>query len=185
MRTFLALDISDRIKKEILNQTSEIYCGKNNELKWVTEENLHITLQFIGEVEPSAIPEIVQFLHNAFNELGKIKFKFSQIQLIPAKKPRLGWILLETENTEILKNIRGFRKFLQQLGYETENRKQKFHVTLFRIKKKLPDLLTNRILTTELKKMSFKVSSATLYESVLRPEGPNYYEIAKLKFTKE
>jgi len=185
MRTFLALDIPSEIKKKIAQEISIISSSKNEAINWVKEANLHITAQFIGEVDPGDIRDIVEYLQRSFSRCGEVIFSNPQLQLIPGRKPRLCWILLETDNSEIEKLIKKFRKFLFKSGYNLENRKLKFHITIFRIKKRLPDFLTNQILTTELKKINFKVSSATLYESVLRPQGPDYYEIAKFKFTKE
>jgi RNA 2',3'-cyclic 3'-phosphodiesterase len=181
MRTFLALDIPQEIKRNLLREISDISNYKQDGIKWVSEENLHITAQFIGEVSTHDIPEIVTYLQESLSTCNEVVLSNPQLQLKPGKNPRLCWIHLESQTVEMEKVIRRFRKFLLKTGYKIENRKIMFHITLFRIKKRLPEILTNKILTTELKRLNFKVSTATLYESILRPQGPDYYEIARFK----
>lgn len=181
MRTFLAFDIPEPAKEQLRQSISAFSGIKTDSVKWVREENLHITVQFIGEVSPQDIPDLVSFLQAEFNSCKEVQFTNPKLQLKPVKKPRICWIYLETKALETEKIVRRFRKFLAQKGYQTEKRKLLFHITLFRIKKRLPEILLNQILTTELKIADFKVSDATLYQSLLRPEGPEYLEIAKFK----
>jgi 2'-5' RNA ligase len=63
-----------------------------------------------------------------------------------------------------------------------DNKPLNFHITLGRIKKRLPDFLIREILTTELKLVDFEISEAALYRSILKPEGPIYDKIAKYVF---
>ena len=181
MRTFLAFDIPPDTKQQILKETAFISGIKAEGIKWVSEQNLHITVQFIGEVSPEDIPELVIFLQDGLSVCKEVNFHRPQLQLVPGKRPKICWIYLEAKAPEIEKLVRKFRKFLALKGYQTEKRKLLFHITLFRIKKRLPEIAVNQILTTELKIADFTVSSATLYQSLLRPQGPEYLEIAKFK----
>ncbi len=181
MRTFLALDIPDEVKRQILQEAALFSGFKSDTVNWVREENLHITVQFMGEVAPQDIPELVIFLREELSRCREILFSNLQLQLIPGKKPAICWISMEADTPEMEKIMKRFRKFLTEKGYKTENRKLLFHITLFRIKKRLPEFITNQILTTELKILNFRVSTATLYQSVLRPQGPDYYEVVKFK----
>jgi len=49
MRLFLAIDISEKIKKELTEQLSELKKEHKNYV-WVEELNYHLTLLFLGEV---------------------------------------------------------------------------------------------------------------------------------------
>ena len=49
MRLFLAIELSDKIKKEIDEQLSEIK-KTYPQFQWVSSDNYHITIHFFGEI---------------------------------------------------------------------------------------------------------------------------------------
>lgn len=49
MRLFLAIELSDKIKKEIDNQLAEIK-KEYPQFQWVPNDNYHITIYFFGEI---------------------------------------------------------------------------------------------------------------------------------------
>ncbi len=49
MRLFLAIELSDKIKKEIDNQLLEIKKAYP-QFQWVPSDNYHITVYFFGEI---------------------------------------------------------------------------------------------------------------------------------------
>ena len=68
------------------------------------------------------------------------------------------------------------------MGYKIDSRRFRFHTTLGRIKKRLPEKTIEQILTTELNIKDFEVSKVILYQSLLRPLGSRYIEIMKFNF---
>ena len=185
MRTFLALELPGEIKTEVFRKIEQYRNIAPNGIKWVPRENLHITLQFIGDTKKEDLPEITEFLGCSFSKIPKMKFMQPKLEIIPGGNPRVIWISFFTESNQIFGFSKNFKKKLVEMGYQLDSKPLRFHATLGRIKKRLPEILIKQILTTELKFESFLVEEATLYQSFLRPQGPIYEDIINYKFSKE
>ncbi len=185
IRTFLALELPKDIKTEVFRQIEQYRGIEPTGIKWVPKENLHITLQFIGDTKKEDLPDITEFLGYSFSKIPKMKFMQPELEIIPGRNPRVIWISFSTESKQIFGFSKNFKKELVEMGYQLDSKPLRFHATLGRIKKRLPEILIKKILTTELKFESFFVEEATLYQSFLRPQGPIYEDIVNYKFSKE
>ncbi len=181
MRTFLALELPVEIKNQISDITKEFRAFHPQGIKWVEQENIHITLQFIGETKTQDITEISEFLKEEFSRISRIKFFSPSLQIVPGRNPRIIWIHLETENKDIYRFSKNIKSYLQKLGYSLDKKPLRFHITLGRIKKRLPDFFIQTVLTKEIPFSEIAVSEACFYQSFLRPEGPRYSKIGKYK----
>lgn len=182
MRTFVALDLPETIKENIAGVINNFrsYCPFG--VNWVLRENLHITFQFIGETKEEDIPEIAEFLETGFSELSALLFTKPKLEILPGRDPKIIWISLENNDNLIQKTSKRLKSKFRQMGYKIDSRRLRFHITLGRIKKRLPENMVKQILTTELNIKGFEVSEATLYKSLLKPHGPRYIEIINCKF---
>ena len=181
MRTFIVLDLPETIKENVAGVINNFRSYSPYGVNWVPQENLHITFQFIGETKEEDIPEIAEFLETSFSELSSLKFTNPKLEILPGRNPKIIWISLENNNNLIQKILKKLKSKLRQMGYKIDSRRLRFHITLGRIKKRLPEKLIEQILTTELNMNSFMVSKAILYKSLLRPQGPRYIEIMNFK----
>ncbi|MCF7792897.1 MAG: RNA 2',3'-cyclic phosphodiesterase [Candidatus Cloacimonetes bacterium] len=182
MRTFLALDLPDPIRQIISSLSSELQSLNVSGINWVESENLHITFQFIGDTHQHHILEITDFLEDIFSQMQSIHFSEPKLQIIPQRDPRIIWLSLQTNHKKIFQASRKIKEKLLEMGYKLDKKPLKFHITLGRIKKRLPKFFIQKILTTELKTIGFDISEAALYQSFLRPEGPVYDKIVKYEF---
>lgn len=185
MRAFLALNIPANIRSNISRLSRELQSFNIKGIKWVKPENYHITIQFIAELKETDLDKLVEDLEREFYDIESIEFTDPHLMIIPSHKPKIIWIEIDTEN-KIINNIhRRFKKTLISMGYPIDNKTLKFHITLGRVKKRLPDFFVQKILTTELNLKMIEVSEAALYQSILRPEGPLYEIVEKFNFSKE
>ena len=182
MRTFVALDLPLNIKEDVAGVIKDLHSNCPFGVNWVPQENLHITFQFIGETKEEDIPEIAEFLEASFSELSALLFTNPKLEILPGRDPKIIWISLENSDSLIQKTSKRLKSKLRQMGYKIDSRRLRFHITLGRIKKRLPEKAVRQILTTELKINSFEVSEVTLYKSLLKPQGPRYIEMINFKF---
>ena len=182
MRTFIALDLPKNIRENIAGVVNNFQSSCKFGVNWVPQENLHITFQFFGETKEEDIPEIAEFLETSFSELSSLLFTDLKLEILPGRDPKIIWISLENDDSLILKISKRLKSKLRQMDYKIDSRKLRFHITLGRIKKRLPEKVVRQILTTELKINNFEVSRVTLYKSLLKPQGPRYIEIINFKF---
>lgn len=185
IRTFLALDLPVDIRKQISNWQSNFRDYNISGLKWVETENLHVTLQFAGDIRESDLADLIDFLGNEIEEQSPVQLTGAKIDIIPGKIPRIIWIEFKNQQSSMARLVKKFRNKLNETGYATDNKPLRYHVTLARIKKRLPEYFVQKILTTELKISDFVAEDITLYRSILRPEGPVYESLAEYKLKKE
>ena len=176
MRTFVALDLPEKIKEDVAGVINNFRSNCPSGVNWIPQENLHITFQFIGETKEEDISEIAEFLETNFSELSTLLFTKPKLEILPGRDPKIIWISLENNDSLILKISKRLKSKLRQMGYKIDSRKLRFHITLGRIKKRLPEKLIEQILTTELKIARFQVTQFTLYKSLLKLSGPVYKE---------
>jgi len=182
MRTFIALDLPLDIKEDVAEVIDNFRSFCSNGVNWVPLENLHITFQFIGETKAEDLPEIAEFITTHFSNFSPIMFTEPKLEIIPGRDPKIIWMRLETKNDQIRKLSRKLKGKLKKMGYKIDSRALKFHITLGRIKKRLPENAIKEILTTELKLKWLEVPNIILYKSLLKPHGSEYRELFIYKF---
>jgi RNA 2',3'-cyclic 3'-phosphodiesterase len=130
-RLFIAISVPKDIKKRIFRLTEREY--KDLPVKWVSSENLHVTVNFLGYVLEEKIPEICESLKSATHGKSAFDIEFTKIGIGPTKeKKKMVW-LRGNQNNE-LDDLKFSLDFA--LGCFLKE-KSKFipHLTLGRIKK--------------------------------------------------
>ena len=173
MRIFVAIEISE---KGILDNIAQLQKNIDIDAKAVPPEQIHFTLQFIGEVDEISKEKII----NALNmiEFSKFEITIKGIGVFPkAKLPRVIWIGVDKAGGELLSNTANLvHKKLLGLGFKND-KAFKPHITIFRVKNKINDV------TNELTKFSSEifgtqqVSQIKLKKSTLTPSGPIYEDL--------
>jgi len=177
IRTFFALEIPASLRRELAEIIRVFQTEVPRGIKWVSDENLHITLQFIGDTKEEDLPEIIRFFQNVFSEIGKLEFIKPEIQIISGRFPRIVWVSLKTKNREVAKAVGKIRNKLQELGYKPDSKPLKFHITLGRVKRKLSEHFIADALRQKISAENIEVSEAVFYRSILRSDGPVYEKI--------
>lgn len=181
-RTFIA--VKTELSKDNLLLYSEIKSKlKDSYINWVAADNMHLTLFFLGDTPEEQIPLILKELKISLSETKSFSFLLKGLGIFRnMHDPRVIWVGIENDN-DLKKNKINIDKVLQKLGYKTEDREFKPHLTLGRIKNiKQKDSL--RDLVEKYRDFTFQeifVSEVVFYESTLTPKGPIYKEIQKFK----
>lgn len=181
-RTFVAIKIPISKKtKELLNEFKIIL--KDERIRWVEDNNIHITVFFLGNTEESKINEIRDELPKALK--GVESFDISCVGLGVFRSvfnPKALWIGIEKSNS--LENIYlAIESVMRSLGFVSEYREFKPHLTIGRAKiiknkDRLRKLLNNY---KEIEIQKLKISEVCFYESKLTPQGSIYEILAKIQ----
>ncbi len=164
-RLFLAIDLPDRIKSRINS-----ICTGLDGVKWENEDQIHLTLRFIGDTDARMVDDIIvsllEFRGKSFplelNGLGHFSSKGN---------PKVIWAGV-VESRELLHLYKKVNTNLIQCGVDQEHRKFAPHITLCRVKKcsssRIADYLSYYgLFRTE----PFVVSQFHLYSSKLTQKG--------------
>ncbi len=191
MRLFIAVEIEDQgvLSKIISLKNQLITCSKGGRgIKAVEDENIHLTIRFLGEVSEALIPSIKACLDRC-SEINSFTMKIKGIGAFPSfSRPRVIWVGVDQGVNE-LKNI---RKILDRcLNTIVRPEPQEFvpHITIARIKSRNYDVrcLSNFIETyRDYEIGETPVTMVKLKQSILRPQGPIYKDVAtvRLRVTK-
>lgn len=176
MRVFLAFDIPDDIK----NQINEILKEKRKQIsgvKWVERENLHITCKFLGEINNHQLEEIKKFLSQSFNKNENVKISLKGFGAFPNfKKPRVLWIGVEGEKEKLVNVWKKVQEITTKLKIGEPERDYTPHLTLGRVK--IPTEINPDFISYSSREIL--ISSITIYQSTLTPQGPIYTKIGEI-----
>ena len=174
-RVFLAVNLPAKTRKRIA--TGLLPLIPRQGVKPVREENLHITISFLGYIPENAVEELVNSLEKA-GELSQFKIELSGVGHF---KNRVLWLGVK-EGREKLFELN--RRISSALG--VEDKKFHPHVTLAR-NKFLKRKEFNSVLSA-LQEMKFsetvEAESLDVMESVLSSTGPTYSVLEKIEFEK-
>lgn len=184
MRLFLAINLSDPVKKEIIQIKRMLENGIRG-VKWVEDNNLHLTMKFLGEVEEDKLEEIKAAIARAVKDVESFKLGARTTGFFPERgTPRVVWIGINGEEEKAISLGQALDRELIVLGFEPEKRR-KIHLTIGRIRSAEGGDQVIRSLEqikdwpgTEL----FTVSELVLYQSTLTNRGPIYKVIEKYGF---
>lgn len=165
IRLFIAINIPEIVKMQIDGMGRSI---KN--CKPVPEEQLHLTLKFIGDVEGSKALDIHEALEETPSSPFSIKIKGVGV-FPPRGTPRVLWAGISPED-QVTRLRNSIESRLATISIPREKQKFSPHITLARLKnsplQQLHDYLAgNAFLETK----EFQVDSFSLYSSQLTPKG--------------
>ena len=176
MRTFVAIEVSN---KDVLNSIHKTQTELNIKAKPVELNNMHFTVQFLGEVSEEMVRKISDALNSI--EFSTFSISFMGVGVFPKPSfPRVIWIGTNDGVNELEKLAEMIRIKLSQLGF-CPDKKFKPHVTIFRVKNKIEDM------SDKLEKFSsYSFGKQMIYEiklkkSELTPDGPIYTDLLVVK----
>jgi len=180
VRAFLAIDLPQELKKELFN-LSKTFNYEGLKLKWVEEENLHLTLRFFGNISESLVEKIYEKCKEVCKEIEPFELTLGLVSYFPLKgTPRVIWIGIDSASNNLLKLDNLLKKTLKPLKLKEEREEFHPHVTLLRVKEKTDPVILKKFFeelkraSEKLKGRSFFVREIIIFKSDLFPSGPKY-----------
>ncbi len=179
-RTFIAIKIHSGEKmRMILDYFKQTL--SEEKIKWVSPEIMHITFAFLGDTDEKIIPSISEKINRISQDFSPFELKFRSTGLFKnIRDPRVIWI--GTEINPLLQNLKmRIDDELSEYGFEKENREFRPHLTLGRIKwiKNISALEQAIQQYKDQEVQKELINELIFYESILKPEGPEYIPIIK------
>ena len=135
IRTFVAVDVSSRIKTNagrLMNQLESSGAG----YRWCQPENLHVTLNFLGDLLENETPQVCRLVQQACQEIAAFPIEIGQLDCIPkSEKPRVIWLRV-TEGADFLADLNDrIATRLAEMRFPRERQDYQPHLTLGRIQR--------------------------------------------------
>lgn len=178
MRTFIAIDLTASVREKISN-IQNVLKKCDLDAKWVSPENAHITLKFLGWVkDPGQIEKIKKIIKETAIKFKCLDVNLKEFGFFPnERRPRVFFI--STDKEDILKNIScELEEKLEKCGFEKEGRFRS-HITIARFRSpKNIDALSRELKDIKVKE-TLPIKEITLFKSTLTKAGPVYEVIFK------
>src|SRR5579862_6098220 len=182
MRAFIAIDIPVEIQHAVEEAQAELkkttFWAK---VSWTKIANLHLTLQFLGNVKEDAVDPLKSALQAVAASYQAFDVTIQGAGAFPdEKRPRVVWVGCDDEAGHLKSLAQAVRGATISLGFPAEEHEFSAHLTLGRIRSPRPDDALTRAVSS-LKSNNFgtlRVTAFHLYESRLHPEGSVYTKLS-------
>lgn len=170
-RLFLAISLPDGMI-DAFEETMAPYKKDQHlkDAKWVSRENYHVTVLFLGDIVEAHLAEMQTILRGIANRISPFSLYFEHIEFFSYKMPKMIWGRFQ-RSLAFLELHKESKKFMKPYMDEDDDKEPIPHVTLARLRHPIDP-----------KKFSFKplhlppleVTQLQLYESELTERGPIY-----------
>lgn len=157
-RLFVGIELPDDIR-DLLDDLRAPLPG----VRWIENDNLHLTLRFIGDIDNRQARELADFLGSI--EIQAFEMHLEGLGTFGSKEPRTLWAGVSAA-AELEALARASERAARAAGLKPETRNFKPHVTIARLNKPRIEALT-RFLTRhgKFRSASFVVSRFVLFSS--------------------
>lgn len=181
-RLFWAVSFPEEIKRKLYGLQSRLR-EVQADVKWVEQQNLHLTVKFLGEVERSGIDDILQTVQGAVAGTGTFTLELAGTGFFPGpRNPRVIWVGVRGQVDKFRHLHQCVDASLAVLGFAPDSRRFSPHLTLGRMRSpRGSDALVNRArqVAEELGSLgTVEVSTIELIASRLTRGGPVYSLLA-------
>ena len=185
LRAFLAVDLPPSLREDALRRVSPLHEQLGPGVRWVPEQNLHLTLKFLGEVDPDRIPRLLQGVAAKLAREESFRAGLGGLGAFPSpSRARVIWLDVIAGASRLARLARKLDAAAAKIGVPRERRPYRAHLTVGRLSAPaavpiLPAMAAMAVAETEEERI-FSVEEVVLYESRLSSTGAQYVPLAHL-----
>jgi 2'-5' RNA ligase len=179
IRTFIALELPPAVIS-LLAKVQEDLKSTRLRAKWVRPENIHLTLKFLGNIDPGDIDKIGGAMLEAVDDFAGIDLVARGVGVFPGiKRPRVIWVGLGGQIQSLFTMQRMLEDKLADLGFNKEKKPFKGHLTLGRFRQTVKSNMIRQIMREYANRYSeeFTARRILLFKSDLKPTGAVYSQL--------
>jgi 2'-5' RNA ligase len=134
MRAFFCLPLDADVRAGIARTAERIRREARMSASWVEPDNYHITLRFLGDIDPSSTVRLKSLAAEAAGECGAFSIALREIGAFPSiDRARVLWVGGQApEGFRVL--VESLNKSLADLGFPDEPKPAAAHATIARLK---------------------------------------------------
>lgn len=181
LRCFIAVTLPAPLKQSV----GKIMRGLSEtgaDVKWVPEQNLHLTLKFLGATGEEKIEEMTGALRKKLSPYPPFYITIGGVGSFPGgRHPRVIWVGIQ-EHWPLEDIYRAVEGVTTRLGYPPEDRPFSPHLTIGRVRsgKRLAEVLKRLDELQAADIGEFEVKGVTLMKSELKPGGAEHSSLAEI-----
>jgi 2'-5' RNA ligase len=180
IRSFLALNI-DLHSVRLIDREQRILRNKCEEagitVKWVSPQNLHLTMRFLGEITDPMIRAVKDIVEKVTRSFPPFEMETAGLGVFPdTRNPQVIWVGVHSGGSHLERLHTALSRVLEETGFKSDGKPFKSHVTIGRIKGGDTAALAGCL--EEGDKEGFgrsKIRDLICYSSVLNASGADYH----------
>ncbi len=181
-RTFCAVELPDGVKSRVAEYIESLRSEfPHVRASWEKPEKLHLTLKFLGEIEPSRVEDLSGAASRA--AVGVEPFRLTKAEpgaFPPHGQPRVLWLGIEDASGRLAALQRSLEDACAAAGFPREPRPFKPHLTIARLRSPQGAReLAAAHRAAHLEPQTFNVSELVVMRSELGPGGSRYTPLAR------
>lgn len=183
-RTFIAIELTSEVRARV---AQHIACLRRElpdvRASWSREDNLHLTLKFLGNVPVADIPKVSDAVTSATKSVSSFELTFSDCGTFPPRgRPSVLWLGTQGSGLQILHAA--IENELAEAGFARESRPFHPHLTVARLShsegaRRLAELHQSLGFAP----IAFDVSEVVVFRSELLKQGSKHTAISRHKLT--
>ncbi len=190
IRAFISIELPEETKRK-LSEVKYVLGGNGYRfIKWVSPENLHLTLKFLGNISAVQVEDVTTMIKEVARGHSPFHLEFRELGAFPGlKQPLIIWIGIagEVETFSLLQQK--IDSSLASLGFPREDRPFVPHLTLARLKegtlyRERKDFGA-RVVSADIEiDYPLDVTTVSLMKSQITPQGAIYTRLSAIGLRK-
>ena len=184
VRSFLAIELPDEVKNSLDRLIKRLQNKGFKNFRWLNPESIHLTLKFLGEIEPQLVETMIRNLRECSFGIPNLNLVTHNLGGFPNLiQPRVLFVSLRGD----LLKLNELKSFIDEtcteIGFEKEIRKFTPHLTLARMgyKKSLSKRSLLSGYNPLVEPISITVDNMSLMKSTFTSHGIKYIRLANFQ----
>jgi 2'-5' RNA ligase len=185
IRAFIAFELPAAVISLLDNLQQGLKSLRLN-ARWVRPQNIHLTLKFLGNIDPGDIGIIGGAMADAVGDCAPLTLSVGGLGFFPGiKRPRVVWVGLGGEITALQNLQRNLDDRLAGVGFAKEKKSFTGHLTLGRFKGASNRETIRQIMSdySDVAGADFTANRIILFKSDLQPSGAVYTRLKQAELT--
>ncbi len=174
-RVFIGIPV-DRPVQHQINELLVPISSSHKGIRWVPEQNRHLTLAFLGDIAASVVENLVRSMAQTYQGVPGFQTGYATLVRFPGGSGNIIALVLKTD--EALASLsRTTQQMVSENGLVPERKPFRPHITLGRIR----DASLFNIKLSQKTNINLTVKKITLYQSTLTPSGSIYLALKQIE----
>ena len=177
IRSFFAIELGSDARRAAADVARRLRDDPGGDgVRWVQPEALHVTLRFLGEIDPTRAAPLARRASLELAALPPFALRLAPAELFPSpRRPRVVALRLEP-SAPLVELAAAVERAVVAEGFPREERPYRAHLTLGRVgARRFPSVAALAVPAQE-----FAVEEVVLFRSELSPAGSRYTPIERV-----
>jgi 2'-5' RNA ligase len=186
LRLFVAVELPDHVLSALAGAIEQLKTELSGAFRWVAARNIHLTLKFLGDVEPGSVPSLTGALNEATSGIGApLSLELAGTGAFYKRRtPTVVWAGVGGDTGALLSLRDAAESSLVAAGHAPERTAFSPHLTLARVRGVVSpeeaERLRNLLASPRFDEARpFAVKGVHLIRSELLPGGARYTKLAE------